>query len=214
MMEFIAARAASLVGSKKFGASFSGEDLIDFDLHPDSVQQFGKIGDLHQDADRPDQSVVIGENTVGAERDDIAARSRHTVHHRDDRLLFRDAAQSVVNLFRSGHGAARAGDIDDHGAGAGFADILDQLERFAVAGDQALDLDPRDMGREMGLGAAEAARRDDDRDDGRRQGEKTPEGDFAAQLPPIENGFNRRGLRHAGRSGRSCLGRRPRKHNV
>ena len=51
---------------------------------------------------------------------------------------------------------------------------LISLSVALVPRDQPLDLDPRDMGQEMVLRAAKAARRDDERDDDRRQGENAP----------------------------------------
>ena len=110
------------------------------------------------------------------------------------RGFFRRRRPDVAEkLFRAGGGAARAVDGDHHaGHGARLADALHQVGHALVAGDEAVDGDPRDMGL-----AGDAAERVSPRhnparptvEDEGEDSEHAPETELAAQPAAVGDGF-------------------------
>ena len=96
----MAARAASLVGSKPLGAAFNGEDFTVLHLHADRVEQLADIGELEQHADRADQRIALRDDLVGGDGGDIAAGRR-------DRADDGDHAASSRRGGAARHGASR-----------------------------------------------------------------------------------------------------------
>ncbi len=81
------ARLGRLVGSKPFGAAFSGDDFTSSTLTPTVFIRSPKIRILKQHADRADQRRLLRDDLVGGERRDVAARGRETFDDDDHRLL-------------------------------------------------------------------------------------------------------------------------------
>ena len=82
---------------------------------------------------------------LGRQRGDISARCREPINHNDHRFLALQLAQGIIKLFRTGRGAARTVDVDDHRARARTPKPAERFDAILIAADQALDLDARNI---------------------------------------------------------------------
>ncbi len=83
---------------------------------------------------------------IGGDGDNIAARRANSADHGNHRFFRRHPAQAVIDLFRTGGGAAGAVDADDDRFHIIFVDqIFDGIAALPVLRDEAVDGQTRHM---------------------------------------------------------------------
>jgi len=139
MIEFSAARASGLVGSKPSGDALSGVDFHRLDLDAYLVEQIGKIGELEQHADRADQRGLLRHDVIAGERRECSRRTRPYCRPRSPMAVFSRSLVSESNkLLGTGGGAAGAVDMDDDGARRRRpCEPVELFDAIAVAADQS-----------------------------------------------------------------------------
>ena len=127
------------------------------------------------------------DDAIRANGGDIGAGRRHVPYYRDHGLAGGETTDVIVENFRARRRATGAFDRQQHGGRMRGGDVVDELERFPVAGDDALDGDARDMrGQPAAARARKAPRAGAERHDDGQRGGDAPEGQLAPQASAID----------------------------
>ena len=101
-------------------------------LDAELFQEIGHVGILEDHSDRPDERGLLRNDVIGGNRRDVAARRRKPVDHDHDRFVHPQTHQAIVELLRSGGGAAGTVEVHDHGRRAGFLQPLQRLHAILI----------------------------------------------------------------------------------